>query len=156
MVADNEGVYVDAGPLSYQVQLSRELNPYSTEDRQYLVGTNVAPPKPDEFYFAVFMWAKNEGPHPAVTSNSFDIVDTQGNRYYPIAINPSINSYAWTSQTLKHLQTEPAADTTASFGPTQGSLLLFKLNISAYANRPLTLQIHSPGEAIPSSVSLDL
>ena len=32
-VADNEGVYVDAGPVSYQVQVSRQLNPSSSEDR---------------------------------------------------------------------------------------------------------------------------
>ncbi len=153
---DSEGVYVDAGPLTYQVQISRELNPYSQEDRQYLVGTNIAPPKPDEFYFAIFMWARNEGPHPAATTTSFDIVDTQGTRYYPIAINPAVNPYAWTSQTLKHLQTEPAPDTTASYGPTGGGLLLFKLNISAFSNRPLTLEIHAPGVPAPSSVSIDL
>jgi len=155
-VADNEGVYVDAGPISYQVQLSRELNPFSQEDRQYLIGTNAAPPKPDEFYFGVFMWAKNESKTPAPTTNSFDIVDTEGNKYYPIAINPQVNPYAWTSQTLAHLQTEPGPDTTASFGPTQGALVLFKLNASAYANRPLTLEINEPGVPKPSSVSLDL
>ena len=36
--ADNEGVYVDAGPLTYQVQLSRELNPSNIEDQRYLSG----------------------------------------------------------------------------------------------------------------------
>ena len=30
--ADNDGVYVDAGPITYQLQISRELNPYSVED----------------------------------------------------------------------------------------------------------------------------
>jgi hypothetical protein len=87
---------------------------------------------------------------------SFDIVDTQGNKYYPVPVNPQVNPYAWTEQTLKPLGTEPAPDTTASFGPTQGRLLLFKINTSAYANRPLTLEINAPGQANPSSVSLDL
>jgi ABC-type oligopeptide transport system substrate-binding subunit len=28
--------YLDVGPLAYEVQLSRELNPYDLEDKQYL------------------------------------------------------------------------------------------------------------------------
>jgi hypothetical protein len=154
--ADNEGFYVDAGPITYQVQLSRELNPYSQEDRQYLVGINAAAPKPDEEWFAIFLWAKNQTKSAQTTTDSFDIVDTQGNTYYPIAINPQVNPYAWTTQTLKPLQSEPSPDTTALFGPTQGAELLFKINISAYSNRPLTLEIHAPGQASPSTVSLDL
>jgi hypothetical protein len=43
-----------------------------------------------------------------------------------------------------------------AFGPTQGSELLFKINTSAYANRPLTLEIHAPGQTVPSAVTLDL
>jgi hypothetical protein len=155
-IADNEGFYVDAGPVTYQVQLSRELNPFSQEDRQYLVGVTGPAPKPDEEWFAIFLWAKNQSKAPQLTSNSFDIVDTQGNTYHPVAINTHVNPYAWTAQTLKPLQTEPGTDTTASFGPTQGAELLFKINTSAYANRPLTLDIHAPGQPNPSSVTLDL
>ncbi len=58
--ADNEGVYVDAGPLTYQVQLSRELNPFNVEDKGYLAGVSAPPPAPDQLWFAVFLWAKNE------------------------------------------------------------------------------------------------
>jgi hypothetical protein len=155
-VADNEGFYADAGAVTYQVQLSRELNQFSQEDRQYLVGVNAPAPKPDQEWFAIFLWAKNQSKANQITTNSFDIVDTQGNTYRPVAINPRVNPYAWTAQTLKPLQTEPALDTTASFGPTQGAELLFKINTSAYANRPLTLEIHAPGQPNPSSVTLDL
>jgi hypothetical protein len=52
--------------------------------------------------------------------------------------------------------TVPGLDTQASYGPTQGGLLLFKLNSSVYSNRPLTLQIYAPGEPTPVSISLDL
>jgi hypothetical protein len=155
-VADNEGFYVDAGPLTYQVQLTRALNPNAIEDKGYLNGVTATPPKPDEEWFAVFLWAKNQTHSNQTTTMSFDIVDTQGNKYYPVPVNPQVNPYAWTEQTLKPLGTEPAPDTTASFGPTQGRLLLFKINTSAYANRPLTLEINAPGQANPSSVSLDL
>jgi hypothetical protein len=154
--ADSEGIYVDAGPLAYQVQLSRQLNPYSTEDRTYLSGVSTAAPKPNEEWFAVFLWAKNSTHSEQTTTDSFDIVDTQGQKYYPVPVNSQVNPFAWTSQTLAPKATEPAPDTAASFGPTQGGELLFKLNDSVYSNRPLTLEIHAPGQSQPSTVSLDL
>jgi hypothetical protein len=153
---DNEGVYVDAGPLSYQVQISRQLNPFNIEDREYLNGVSAPRAKPDELWFAVFLWARNETGANHNTATQFDIVDTQGTKYYPVPINPAVNPYAWTSQTLKPDGTQPAPDSSAYFGPTQGDELLFKLNDSVYSNRPLTLQIYAPGQAQPSSVSLDL
>jgi hypothetical protein len=154
--ADNEGVYVDAGALTYQVQISRELNPYNVEDKGYLVGVNAAPPAADQEWFAVFVWAKNETHEDHLTTSSFAIVDTQGNRYYPVSINSAINPYAWTSQALKPNGTEPTPDSTAYYGPTQGKELLFKLNDSIYSNRPLTLEIYAKGQSKPSTVSLDL
>ena len=36
--AENDGVYVDAGPITYQLQVSRQLNQYAAEDSQYLAG----------------------------------------------------------------------------------------------------------------------
>jgi hypothetical protein len=155
--ADTEGVYVDAGPLSYQVQISRQLNPFATEDKTYLTGVDSPALKQNEMWFAVFMWAKNETHQNETTTNSFDIVDTQGNKYYPVAINPAINPFAWTAQTLRPNGIQPAPDSIASFGPTQGGELLFKLNTSVYSNRPLTLEINAPGQQDkPSLVSLDL
>jgi hypothetical protein len=155
--ADTEGVYVDAGPLTYQVQLSRELNPYNIEDQTYLRGLAPGTPQPakDEEWFAVFVWAKNQT-HSAATTvdpTAFDITDTQGTKYQPMLLDPNVNPFAWTAQRLKPLGTEPAPDSLASYGPTQGALLLFKIKTSAYANRPLLLRIHGSSEA---SVSLDL
>ncbi len=155
-VADSEGVYVDAGPITYQVQLSRELNPYSTEDREYLSGVSTTPPNSSQEWFGVFLWAKNESSAAATTTDTFDIVDTQGNRYYPVPINAQVNPFAWTPQTLPHNGTEPQPDSAASFGPTQGSLLLFKLDNVVYSNRPLMLEIYPQGSSKPSTVSLDL
>ncbi|MDQ6744933.1 MAG: hypothetical protein M3Z27_02785 [Actinomycetota bacterium] len=153
---DNEGPYVRAGNISYQVQLSRQLNPFSSEDRGYLTGVDSASVKPSQMWFVVFLLAKNETHSNLTTSGSFDIVDTDGNRYYPVRLNASLNPYAWTPQSLRPLGTEPAADTTAAFGPTQGSELLFKLDNTVYSNRPATFEIHAAGQAAPSSVSLDL
>ncbi len=44
----------------------------------------------------------------------------------------------------------------AYYAPTGGGEVLFKMNQSAYANRPLTLEIHAAGQAKPSLISLDL
>lgn len=156
--ANNNGFYVKAGGIDYQLQISRELNQYGTEDSEYLVGLppGTTQPGPSQLWYGVFLWAKNYEKHPATTAASFDIVDTQGNTYYPVALNPSINQYAWSAQTLPALGTEPAPDTTAYNGATQGELLLFKLNNSVYANRPLTLQIRPQGTTQVSTISLDL
>jgi len=154
--SDNEGVYVDAGPLTYQVQISRELNPFNIEDKEYLSGVTAPAPAPDQEWFAVFLWAKNETHSDHVTTNSFDIVDTIGKKYYPIPINAAINPYAWTATALKPLDIYPKPDSTAYFGPTQGGELLFKLNNSIYSNRPLTLEIYAAGQKHPTTVTLDL
>jgi hypothetical protein len=157
-VGDNEGIYVDAGPITYQVQLSRQLNPTAVEDKGYLAGlpATVTQPKPDEEWFAIFLWAKNQTHSTQTTANSFDIVDTQGNKYYPVALNTGINPYAWTPLSLKPLATEPVPNSTAAFGPTQGSELLFKINVSAYSNRPMELEIRGPSQQVWATVSLDL
>jgi hypothetical protein len=154
--ADSEAIYVNAGPLTYQVQLSRELNPYNVEDKAYLNGVSAPAPKPDEEWFAVFLNAKNLTHSTHTTTDTFAIVDTTGKKYYPVSINPAVNPYAWTPQTLGPLGTQPAPDSPAYFGPTQGQLLLFKVNTAVYSNRPLMLQIYVPGESHPSTVSLDL
>jgi hypothetical protein len=156
--AENNGVYVATGGVTYQLQVSRELNPYATEDSQYLTGLPAGSPgpTPDELWYGVFLWAKNQSGRAQITADTFDIVDTQGNRYYPLRLNPSLNEYAWTSQTLQPKGIEPGPDTTASFGPTQGGLVLFKLNSSVYSNRPLTLEIFAPGHTVPATISLDL
>jgi hypothetical protein len=85
------------------------------------------------------------------------MVDTQGNVYHPIFYN---NPYVWTSQMLPPGATEPAPDTTAGFGPTQGGLLLFKVRgsgiNSVYDNRPLMLEIRGNSGKVWATISLDL
>ena len=156
--AENDGVYVTAGPITYQLQVSRELNQYATEDSQYLKGlpTGQQTLGANQEWYGVFLWAKNQTKRPEVTTSDFDIVDTQGSKYYPVAVNPSVNLYAWTAHRLGPGDTEPGPDTTASFGPTQGGLLLFKLNTSVYDNRPLMLEIRGPSQKVWGTISLDL
>ena len=158
--AENNGYYVRAGGVTYQLQISRVLNRFSIEDHQYLTGLpgGTATPGAKELWYGVFLWAKNNTHHPATTvsPNDLYIVDTQGTKYYPVPLDSSVNQFAWRALALSPLGTEPGPDTTASFGPTQGEIVLFKLPTAVYANRPLTLEINAPGESHPSSISLDL
>lgn len=155
----NDGVYVDAGPITYQLQVSRELNQYAVEDRQYLTGLPAGTTTsltPDQLWYGVFLWAKNQTNQSHPTAERFDIVDSSGDVYYPIPLDGSINGYAWTHQVLDPSAIEPAPNTTASFGPTGGGLLLFKLPNAVYSNRPLTLQIFPSGGGKVARISLDL
>ena len=60
--ADSEAIYVNVGQLKYQVQFSRELNPYDTEDASYLEGLSPATAAltPAQAWFGVFMLVLNE------------------------------------------------------------------------------------------------
>jgi hypothetical protein len=154
---ENDGVYVDAGPITYQLQVSRQLNQYAVEDRQYLSGLpeGKGTLTPSQFWYGVFLWAKNQTNEFHTTSDTFTITDTTGVVYKPIKLDAELNGYAWTSQVLAPTAIEPEPNTTASFGPTQGGLVLFKLPTSVYSNRPLTLTIFPPSGK-PAQISLDL
>jgi hypothetical protein len=156
--ANNIGGYVDAGPITYQLQISRILNPYTIEDSQYVKGLppGTPPLTPDQYWYGVFLWAKNQTARPAITTDNFTVVDTQGTVYRPVPLNPTLNPYAWTAQKLYPLQTQPVPDSTASEGPTQGGLVLFRIGASAYANRPLTLHILGADHRTQATISLDL
>ena len=154
----NNGVYVTSGPITYQLQVSRQLNPYLTEDSQYVVGlpTGAGVLGADQLWYGVFLWAKNQTQHPGLTAHSFDIVDSSNHHYFPVRLNAELNGYAWTPQLLPQSGQEPRLNTTASFGPTQGALLLFKLPTTVYSNRPLTLEIFPPAGESKGDISLDL
>jgi hypothetical protein len=155
--ADQANIYVNAGPVTYQVQISRALNPFSTEDAQYLAGIPKAQSIPaDQLWFAVFVWAKNQSGRPQTTTGKFAITDSSGTVYHPWPLNPQVNPYAWAPMRLAADETEPAPDSTASYGPTQGGLVLFRLSTAVYSNRPLTLDIFASGQSKPTTVSLDL
>ncbi len=143
--ADNEGVYLDVGPLSYQVQISRQLNPKDIEDRNYFIGLDPAQAKiaPDEVWFGVFMRVQNTSKQSQPASKDFEITDTQETVYTPIPL-PGTNPFAYKAREVGPGQLLPSTGSAAGGGPVgQGALLLFKLKLSSYANRPLELGIKS-------------
>ena len=156
--ASTEGPYLDVGPLQYQVQLSRLLNPADQEDRAYFVG--VEDPdgqlRGDEAWFSVWMrvWNRTEGVHTA--SDRFEIEDTTGKRYEPVEIGPN-NVFAYRPAAIPSGGTLPATDSVAEQGVIGGSLLLFKVTVESLANRPLILHITSPrGEPHEAEIDLDV
>jgi hypothetical protein len=156
--ANNDGTYVSAGALTYQLQISRQLNPFAVEDSQYIRGLpkGTVAPNGQQLWYGVFLWAKNQRDAPHTTSDNFEIVDTQGNTYKPLKLDKALNPFAWTSETLGTNETEPGENTAASDAFTQGGLVLFKLPESIYSNRPLTFFILTPENKKIGEISLDL
>lgn len=150
--------YLNVGPLIYEVQLSRELNPYNSEDSAYLQGLTEEQRqlKPGQEWFAVFLQVYNNGHQSEPAAQSISITDTQGNTYTPI-VPDSINQYAYRAGQVPSKGQIPAPDTTAAYGPTQGSLLLFKIKVVSLDNRPLELKIVDPENPSESaSAELDV
>jgi hypothetical protein len=154
---DTEGVYLSVGNLRYQVQISRELNPADPEDRGYLIDIPGADQiAPNEAWFGVFMGAWNYSDDPGEAASSFEIKDTQGNVYTPVAIGPQ-NVFAWRPQVVEPGETLPIQDTAAANNPSvNGGLVLFKIKMESFNNRPLEFSIHGPEGAEPAEASVDL
>jgi hypothetical protein len=150
--------YLDVGPLIYEVQLSRQLNPADTEDRAYLAGLPASARKLNqgEEWFGVFMQVYNETERSHSAATSFKISDTQGNVYSPISA-ASANEFAYRGGSVPSKGRIPALNTVASNGPTQGALLLYKIKIASLDNRPLTLKIVDPSNpSKTASAELDV
>jgi hypothetical protein len=150
--------YLNVGPLIYEVQLSRELNPYNTEDAGYLAGLSAAESKlePGKEWFAVFLQVYNNGNQSEPAAEDISITDTQGNTYHPI-VPEGANPYAYRAGQVPGKGQIPAPGTTADSGPTQGALLLFKIQVVSLDNRPLELKIVDPEDPSESaSAELDV
>lgn len=150
--------YLNVGPLVYQVQISRQLNPYNTEDSPYLLGLMPAQSRlnPGEEWFGVFMQVYNAStvPHPAVTD--FTVADTQGNVYHPVIPGPA-NLFAYRGGVVPASNQIPAPNTVAADGPTQGEVLLYKIKVESLDNRPFTLTIVDPRDPTQTaSAELDV
>jgi len=153
-VAETEGIYIDVGDLLYQVQISRIINPYDIEDRNYLRGlpTGTLPPKADEAWFGVWLRVQNTTEDTFETAADFEIVDTQENTFEPLDFGFEDNVFAYSPRPLGPQGILPNSEEPAGQGPVQGSLLLFKLTTDALQNRPLEFKITSPTD--PSNVGI--
>lgn len=143
--AENEGFYLDIGELKYQVQISRQLNPDDVQDRSLLAGVPAAQRelKPDEVWFGIFLRVQNETDRPLAPSGDIKIVDTQETEFKPLTLDDT-NVFAYrSSDPIPARDVLPLPDTPTFDSPVQGSLLLFKLTLTALGNRPLELEIEN-------------
>jgi hypothetical protein len=145
-----EGEPLELGDLAYNIQITRELNRFSTEDAAYLRG---APPiGPDQEYLGVFMQVTNEGDDDAAVPGPLRIIDTRDTIYRQVRLD---NEWALKPGTpIPPDQTVPGPETVARNGPIEGSLALFVVNGSANENRPLILEV--PGPDGHGEIVLDL
>jgi hypothetical protein len=137
--------YLDVGPLRYQVQLSRQLNPANSEDSSYLKGLTPAQQAlaTGQEWFAVFLQVYNRGDRPAQAAPTVAIDDTQGHVYKPLMATER-NEFAYRGGNIRGKGQIPEPDTVPYFGPTQGELLLFKIQNESLNNRPLEVKIANP------------
>ncbi|MGA8363090.1 MAG: hypothetical protein WB709_01065 [Solirubrobacteraceae bacterium] len=150
--------YLNVGPLVYEVQLSRELNPANVEDAAYLQGLTPLQRKllPGQEWFAVFIQVYNHSSVAHLGANSITISDTQNNLYTPI-IPGQTNQFAYRGGFIPAESQIPVASSIAANGGTQGALLLYKIQVVSLDNRPLTIHIIDPLNATQrASAELDV
>lgn len=145
-----EGEPLELGELSYNVQLTRFLNPDDTEDAEYLAGQ---PPEPrGQSYLGVFLVIENHSEQALPSAEEYEIVDTQEQSFEPV---DSESPYALEIGGSVPAEGQlPLPDSTAQTGPIQGAMLLFLVDESVTENRPLELEIG--GEDAAGTVELDI
>ncbi|MDP9189359.1 MAG: hypothetical protein M3O25_08935 [Actinomycetota bacterium] len=139
-----EGEPLELGELSFNVALTRFLNPEDTEDAEYL--RDLAPPPLDTDYLAIFMVVKNEGDEDRRLPSAVEmrVEDTTGAEYTPTELDPVFGLDL--GGIIEAGGEAPDADTAAASGPTQGAILLFLVDQEVSSNRPLDLIILAEGE----------
>ncbi|HEX6116189.1 MAG TPA: hypothetical protein VFY99_03755 [Solirubrobacterales bacterium] len=173
-----EGEPLELGELSYNVQITRFLNPDDPEDEGYLAGQER--PEPGQAYLGVFLTIENDGDEEADVPYAFKVRDTQGAEgssqgvgiYEPI---PSASVYALqlpgqdesASGGIEPGQIDdlqpvaipadgelPIPDSTAAESVIGGAMLLFLVDQNVAENRPLELEV--PGDGESGFIELDI
>ena len=158
--ADNLGTgYVQLGALNYQVQISRQLNPWDpNEDHWYFQGfthSELTLPKTDE-YFGVSLQVYNWTNRAARPTTDFYISDSLGDRFEPMR-NPTPNPYTFVPQLIPAGGQLPNRSSAAFSGWSQGEFLVFKVPYADLVNRPFTLHIVDPSATSQQSrIELDV
>jgi hypothetical protein len=158
-VAETEGIYLDINGLKYQIEMSRYLNPNDVEDSEYLIGLpeSAEPPTADEIYFGVWVRVENTSETETLPAASeWAIHDTQDNVYRPIPLDTDINPFAFDPVDVPPKTVIPLPTSAAGQGPTQGSLLLFKIKNESFQNRPLELRFSNGGDSQEGTYDLDV
>ena len=154
-VGKTEGVYVTTGELKYQVQISRQLNAADFEDRDYLKGVPDRLSRGEE-WFAVFIRVFNQSKAAHPSASQFSIKDTTGRTFQPVQVDLNTNVVAYRPLTVRPGDQIPVPGSVARENATQGGMILFKIPVASYANRPLELHIAPPEGGQEATVDLDV
>jgi hypothetical protein len=156
--AATEGIWIDAGPLDYHIQGSRLLEPGQLPDASYLKGvpSDVPQPTGKEVWFAVFLRIENRTKRTTRSADDFEIVDTQGTTFRPVALDTNVNPFAYKPIALEPNKAIPIPDSAQDFNSVSGAELLFKIPLTSYQNRPLEFKVHSADGSEPAEASVDL
>lgn len=160
---ETEAVYVTTGGLRYQVQVSRKLNPYDIEDRDYFVGIKGAGAQvanATDAWYGVFIRVENrtgldtDEEKTFQTASEFELSDNEGNTVEPTAI-PADNIFAYRPQPLPAKGVLPLPSSNAAQAPIGGNLVLFKVDQQLLERRPVRLHIKSK-DGTEAEVKLDI
>jgi len=137
---ETEAIYLELGGLQYQVQISRQLNPADISERYFVQGA-----------------ADSElnGAEVRTPTTDFEIHDTQGDVYRPVALDES-NAFRYEPLELRSEAMIPTPGSVAFNSPIRGSLLLFRVRIESFENRPLELIITDPATDEHAVAALDV
>ena len=133
-----EGLALPLEGITYNVFITRQLNLRDVEDSGYVRG--VAGPPPGSTYYGVFLQACNVSDEPLTTASSFRIVDTAGEEFEPLDLDPE-NPFSYAPTALEPGECTPERGSVAASAPTGGQLLMFEVPLEATENRPLELEI---------------
>ena len=153
-----EGTYLDVGPLVYQVQISRQMNPEDVEDIAYLEGVPAAERKlkANEVWFGVFVRVQNDTDQPQVAARDFKITDADEDTFRPLRLEDT-NEWAYRGGIVPaDGGVIPVPDSPSADGVIGGSMLLFKLPLTSLSNRPLELTITSALQGDSGTIALDV
>ncbi len=146
-----EGEPIELGPLRYNVQITRFLNPRDAEDDGYLIGQPEA--GEGNTYLGVFLTIDNESDDTQIVPAEFELRDTRDNTFSP---TPSESPFALQlGEPIPPGGEVPEPGSPAASGPIKGAMLLFLIEEPIAENRPLKLEIPS-SEGPSGSVELDI
>jgi hypothetical protein len=135
-----EGLAIEMGGLTYNVFITRQLNPQIHPDKDYYQGEE---PPPEKTLYGVFLQVCNHGERPRPAADEFKVVDTLGNEFFPRTL-PEENVFAYHGGEVEAKNCLPEKNSAASDGPIAGSMLLFEFPLETVENRPLELEVRQP------------
>ena len=138
--------YLDVGPLVYEVQLSRQLNPYDSEDSRLSEGLTPSSRQAADRARSgsACSCRSTTTPNAPPGGDAITISDTAGQRLHADRRHRRPTTFVYRGGTVPAQGRLPKPNTTPPSGPTQGALLLFKIKVASLDNRPLEIQDRRP------------